>query len=257
LRAAFLLTHLSFIVKLTGSNSVFFHRMKRVINRAEAITLIVGLIIVLAIWGFVALADEVLEGDTHAFDHWVMRVLRDHSIPPQPIGPKWLVTGALSLTALGSVAVLAIVITVVVGYLWLQRKRRAMWTVLAATIGGQLLSSALKYFIGRPRPDSNLHLAEVYTASFPSGHSMLSAVVYLTLGALLASIEPSWRVRIYLIATAIMLTFIVGVSRVYIGVHYATDVLAGWSMGLAWALACWLAVHMMHRRFDAERVSSA
>jgi undecaprenyl-diphosphatase len=125
--------------------------------------------------------------------------------------------------------------------------------VIVAVVGGQVLSTLLKYFIDRPRPDIVHHLSHVYTTSFPSGHSMMSAVVYLTLGALLARFVPQRALKLYFIGLAMFLTFLVGVSRVYMGVHWPTDVLAGWTAGLVWAIACWLVARQLQRRHVVER----
>src|SRR6478609_3685952 len=128
-----------------------------------------------------------------------------------------------------------------------------MWLVLVSSFGGLLISSLLKDIINRPRPQLVPHLSQVYTSSFPSGHSMLSAVVYLTLGSLLARIAPGMMVKLYLIAVALLLTFLVGVSRVYMGVHYPTDVLAGWTAGLVWAILCWLAARRLQIHGAVEK----
>jgi undecaprenyl-diphosphatase len=163
-----------------------------------------------------------------------------------------LVEAGINITALGSVAVLTLVILFAASYLLLQRKYHAMWLVIIATISGQILSSLIKWFVGRPRPDEELHLVQVSTASFPSGHSMLSAVVYLTVGALLAKVEARRRVKVFWIASALVITVLVGISRTYVGVHYPTDVLAGWAAGLAWAMVCWLIAQMLQRRGKVE-----
>jgi undecaprenyl-diphosphatase len=143
---------------------------------------------------------------------------------------------------------------VVVGYLLRQRAFAAMCLVLISTLGGALLSSVLKFFFGRERPDATLHLVTVHSLSFPSGHAMLSAVVYLTLGALLAQVVPRRLDKMYFIIVALVLTLLIGLSRVYLGVHYPTDVLAGWSVGLAWALLCWVVARYLRRRGVVDAV---
>jgi undecaprenyl-diphosphatase len=173
--------------------------------------------------------------------------------PSRPIGPRWLPEVGRDLTALGGVAALTLTTAFVAGYLLIVRKYHAMWLVLAATLGGLLISTLLKHLIDRARPDLVPHLSHVYTSSFPSGHSMLSAVVYLTLGALLTRLAAERRVKLYFLAAALLLTFLVGVSRVYMGVHYPTDVLAGWTAGLVWALLCWLVARYLQRRGAVER----
>lgn len=217
------------------------------------IVLVAVLLIVGGTWGFIELADEVREGDTQRFDDWAVRAMRRADDPSRPIGPHWLPEVGRDLTALGGVAVLSLTTAFVAGYLLIVRKYHAMWLVLAATLGGLLISTLLKHLIDRARPDLVPHLSHVYTSSFPSGHSMLSAVVYLTLGALLTRLASERRVKLYFLAAALLLTFLVGVSRVYMGVHYPTDVLAGWTAGLVWALLCWLVARYLQRRGAVEK----
>jgi undecaprenyl-diphosphatase len=204
------------------------------------------LAVVAGTWGFIYLLDEVKEGETRHFDETVIRYLRAHE------GPPWLQEVGRDFTALGGVAVMALVTSAVAGYFLLRRKYGAMWLVLFATGGGLALSTVLKLFIDRARPTLVEHRSVVYTSSFPSGHSMLSAVVYLTLGSLLARIMPGRVLKLYFLGLAIGLTFLVGVSRVYLGVHWPTDVLAGWTGGLVWALVCWLIARHLQRRGKVE-----
>jgi undecaprenyl-diphosphatase len=219
----------------------------------SVVVLIAVLVAVLGTWGFIALTDEVKEGDTQHFDDWAIRSLRQPDNPAIPIGPKWLAEVGRDMTALGGVAVLSLVMLFVAGYLLMVRKYHAMWLVLIATISGLIVSSILKYLIDRQRPGIVPHLSQVYSSSFPSGHSMLSAVVYLTLGSLLARFAPGMMLKIYFIAVALIITFLVGASRVYMGVHYPTDVLAGWTAGLVWAILCWLIARRLQVRGAVEQ----
>jgi undecaprenyl-diphosphatase len=188
---------------------------------------------------FAQLTDEVLEGETHAFDETVLLALRNPADTADPIGPVWLEGMMRDFTALGSLGVLTFLSLAVVGFLVLQGKRRTALLVVVAVGGGIVVSMLTKAGFNRPRPDLVSHGARVFTASFPSAHSMMAAVVYLTLGALLARVQPRLDMRLYLIGLAGALTAIVGFSRVYLGVHWPTDVLAGWALGAAWALGCW------------------
>jgi undecaprenyl-diphosphatase len=128
-----------------------------------------------------------------------------------------------------------------------------MWLVLAASAGGLIISSLLKHEFERRRPSVVPHLATVYTSSFPSGHSMMASAVYLTLGALLTRIVPERSAKVYFIAVAILVAILVGLSRVYLGVHYPTDVLAGWTAGSVWALVCWQVARYLQQRGTVER----
>jgi undecaprenyl-diphosphatase len=149
--------------------------------------------------------------------------------------------------------VLTLITAAVAGFLWLKRMFGAMWLVILAALGGLVVSSLLKGAFERPRPDIVPHLSQVYTSSFPSGHSMLSATIYLTLGTLLGRFVQPFRLKAYFLIVALILTGLVGVSRVYMGVHYPTDVLAGWAAGLAWALICWLVARYLQRRGAVEQ----
>jgi undecaprenyl-diphosphatase len=231
-------------------------QLLRSVLRQESVILLAVLVVMVSIWGFVEIAEEVVAGETQALDKWVVRQLRRADDPSVPIGPPWLVNAGKDITALGSVSVLLLLFAAVVGYLLLQRAYGAVWLVAVATLGGMLLSSVLKLSFSRQRPDVVPHLVEIYTFSFPSGHSMLSAVVYLTLGALLARIVPRRTGKIYFLTVALVLTFLIGLSRIYLGVHYPTDVLAGWSAGLAWALLCWLAARYLQHRGAVETAES-
>lgn len=226
-------------------------KMRRVAQYASVRVLVLALAVVAGVWGFVELAEDVLEEDTRAFDHWLLDALRHPEDPAWPRGPRWLVEIGRDITALGSSVVLALVTATVAGFLLLQRKYGAMWFVLITSVSGGLLSRLLKEFFARERPDP-VPCIWVSSPSFPSGHAMLSAVVYLALGILLARIEPRPLLKVYYLSVTMALTFLVGTSRVYLGVHYPTDVLAGWTVGLVWALLCWLAAWYLQRRGAVE-----
>ncbi|MCM2372461.1 phosphatase PAP2 family protein [Aporhodopirellula aestuarii] len=206
----------------------------------EPIVLLGLLTVVLVSWGFVELAGEVLEGDTDTFDRWAVKNLRQSENLGSPIGPAWLAEAGRDLTGLGGIPVLLIAIVASAGFLAINHSYRLLGVLLVSTLGGIGVSLVLKGWFSRPRPDIVPHLSHVYTSSFPSGHSMMSAVVYLTLAALIAPVLRHFWIRVYVISVAVLLTFLVGVSRVYMGVHYPTDVFAGWAAGLVWALLCWL-----------------
>lgn len=228
-------------------------RAKDRVFRLEPVLLITLLALVVGIWIFVELADEVIEGELDTFDERVILAMRKADAPAEPIGPAWLETVGMDITALGGYTVLTLVVLAVAGYLLLAGKTHGMWLVLVASGGGYALTMGLKEVFGRERPDIVPHLVHAGSASFPSGHAMMSAVVYLTLGVLLAQLAEHWALRIYALVVALCLTFLVGISRVFLGVHYPTDVLAGWSAGLAWALLCWLAARWLQQRGMVEQ----
>ncbi len=212
-----------------------------------------ALVVVGAAWAFAELTDAVVEGGTRSFDRAVLLALRRSGDLARPVGPDWLTGVAHSLTALGDWAVLLLLTAVVVGFLLLQGRRRMAGFVVVAMAGGQALATILKVLVARPRPEVVPHLVSVQTSSFPSGHSMMAAVAYLTLAALAARVVAERRLKVYVLAVAMGLTLIVGVTRVYLGVHYPTDVLAGWTAGLAWALLCGLVARALQRRGRIRR----
>ena len=168
-----------------------------------------------------------------------MLALRSSADPRVPIGPTWLPEAARDLTSLGSIIVLVIITLAVVGYLFLAGRSAVAWLTLIAVFGGIVLSDLLKFAFERARPDVVNPLARVFTTSFPSGHATLSAITYLTIGAILARSQPLSTISVYFLSLAAFLTMLIGVSRIYLGVHYPTDVLAGWCIGAAWAMGCW------------------
>jgi len=204
-------------------------------------------------WAFIAIADEVLEGETHALDSTILLALRNPQDLANPLGPTWLEEAARDFTGLGGYAILTLLTSATVIYLLMAGKRGAALLVLASIVGGTLLSTGLKMGFERPRPDLVPHATRVYTASFPSGHAMLSAITYLTLGALLARVEKSRRISAFIMGLAIVMTLLVGASRVYLGVHWPSDVLAGWSVGAAWAALCWFVALQLQRKGQVER----
>jgi undecaprenyl-diphosphatase len=222
------------------------------LSRAETRLFASILVIAALLLGFGVLAEEVIEGETLPFDRTLLLALRMSGNPSVPIGPPWLPEAARDISALGSTIVLGILLLAVVGYLLLTKRRAAAWLMLGAVLSGVALNTLLKFSFARPRPDVVAPLARVVTASFPSGHATMSAITYLTLGALLARTHSQVSVRIYFMALAALLTVLVGLSRIYLGVHYPTDVLAGWCIGTAWAMGCWVLMTWLQRRGQVE-----
>lgn len=222
-------------------------------GQREWMALIVLMFLAGAAWVFLELSDYISEEAPHYLDEQVLLTLRNPDDLSDPAGPKWVEEMGRDVTALGGVSLLTLLSVSVIGYLLLEHKVRIAVFVVIAVGGGILISSFLKTEFDRPRPDLVPHESNVYTKSFPSGHSMLSAVTYLTLAALLAHIQERRRVKYYLMGIAVLVTVAVGVSRVYMGVHWPSDVLAGWAAGAAWALICWLVGHWLQHRGRLEQ----
>lgn len=204
-------------------------------------------------WLFTFIASEVIHGDTQAFDRTLLLAMRrpvDHAL----LGPPGLQDAARDVTALGGVTALTLLTGLTACFLLLDGKKRMTLFVVGSVASGLLISTLLKDTFQRPRPDIVPQVGYVSTPSFPSGHSMLSAVTYLTLGALLARSQEKRRHKAFFLLAAAFLSFLVGVSRVYLGVHWPTDVLAGWTAGACWASLCWLAARwlQLHRTIEDE-----
>jgi len=217
-------------------------------TRGELTVLATLLVLTAALLAFATIAENVVAGDTETFDRTVLLALREPDDPSDPIGPPWLETVARDMTSLGSLTVLAAVSLAVAGYLLTVRRPRIALLVLAAVGSGMAVSSLLKHLFGRLRPDLVPHGVQVATSSFPSGHAMLSAVTWLTLGALLVRVHRRRSTRAYLFGVAVLLALAIGASRVYLGVHWPTDVLAGWCVGAAWAMLWWIVAALGERR---------
>lgn len=217
--------------------------------REQELGLVVALLVLGAIgWGLIELTGEVLEGDTHAIDERLLLAMRAPGDLNDPIGPGWVEEMGRDFTALGGIGVLTLITLFAAGYLVIRGARHTMWFMLVAVVGGVIASVLLKYVFDRPRPDLVPHESIVYTTSFPSGHSMMAATTYLTLAVLLMQIDPRRRVRAFFLGAALLVTVLVGVSRVYLGVHWPSDVLAGWGMGALWALLCWTVARALRQR---------
>jgi undecaprenyl-diphosphatase len=221
-------------------------------DRPEVWTLAVLFAIGALVLAFGQIAEDALAGDATKFDQRVLLLFRSASDLSDPIGPPWMEEMARDITALGSYSVLGVIVCAVVIYLVMAQQRATAFWVLAAISGGILLSNLLKLVYERPRPDLVPHAVRVFTTSFPSGHATLSAITYLTLGALLASLHDSMRFKIYFLSIAILLTIAIGISRIYLGVHYPTDVLSGWCIGAAWAALCWTIFRWLQHRGQVE-----
>lgn len=225
-------------------------------GKVEFTVLLAALVVAGGLWGFVELMELARDSAPHGFDTEILLALRTPGDLATPVGPHWLPDAMRDLTSLGSMAVLVLITAAAIFYLLVERKPLAALFVFVAVAGGQVLSSLLKLGVDRPRPDVVPHLAEVHSLSFPSGHAMMSAVTFLTLGALLAQTLPDRATKIYVLTVAVLATLIVGFSRLYLGVHWPSDVAAGWCAGAAWAMLCWLVARWVLRRRAGARVDT-
>lgn len=196
---------------------------------------------------FVLLTQLALQEQPHELDRYLLLLMRKPHDLSDPLGPPWLEEVGRDITALGGNAVLILLTLAVLIFLLMSDKSYLALVVLVATLGALGASSLLKNSIDRDRPDLVPHRTVIYTASFPSGHSMLSASTYLTLGALLAATQRRKRIKIFILLFCTFITLLVGISRVYLGVHWPSDVVAGWTAGAAWALVCWLLARGLQR----------
>jgi undecaprenyl-diphosphatase len=207
---------------------------------------------VLAI-GFLSLSRAVVAGRTEDLDRQFLLAMREADDVSDPVGPRWFEEACRDITALGGVTVLSLLTVTVTAFFWLAGMHRGAVYVAFAVIGALVFNSALKAAFDRPRPDLVPHGSVVYHASFPSGHSMLAATVYLTLGMVASRFVPRQRLKVLLIGMAFLVTGLVGASRVYLGVHWPTDVVAGWAVGVAWALLCWCVAAWLQDRGLVEQ----
>jgi undecaprenyl-diphosphatase len=199
---------------------------------AVGVFLIVGtLIAALGTFVFARLADEVREGATQVFDDRVMTWMGQHRI-------DWLEQALVEVTALGTGVVVLSIVGVSAMFLWLTRHKYSAALLLVSTTGGIILNNVLKLFFMRERPRAFEWAAHASSSSFPSGHAMSAAIVYATVGYLAARLQKRRWARWLTLAFAMVLIVLICASRVYLGVHYPTDVLAGLVLGLAWAGFC-------------------
>ncbi len=211
----------------------------------EAVRVVGAVTFVGAVLFFISLARQAPNGAYQALELQLMQAMR---LDGEPLGPYWAESAVRDVTALGSAVVLILLILLIVGHLCLRRRFRLALLVAISTAGGEILNTLLKNAFERPRPDAALRLVEVASTSFPSGHAMAASIVYLTLGLVLARAAERRLEQMYFVAVALFLTGITGFSRVYLGVHYPTDVLAGWAAGTAWALLCCYVEDRLARR---------
>jgi len=210
--------------------------VSRRVGRIELSVLITLVVLLAGVWLFDTIAEGVVGRDPRYMDRQILLALREPGDPSDPIGPTGLEIMMRDFTALGGTAVTSLVTLSVVGYLLLRRQYNLVVLVVVTVVGSGILTQVLKSAYARPRPALVPGLMDVLDASFPSGHSSGAAAVYLTLGSLLARLQRRRVLEIYVLALAVALTLLVGISRVYLGVHYPSDVVAGWLLGALWAM---------------------
>jgi undecaprenyl-diphosphatase len=227
-------------------------RHVRSLHAALGIYLLAGFAALVATIGLFAwLADEVGEGATQQLDNAVLLWLDAHK-------SDLATRAALEVTALGSGLVVVMMVLVATAFLWLSRHRYSVLLLWVAVLGGEVLNGVLKTVFDRPRPHLFAWRTTAALSSFPSGHAMTSVVVYLTLAYLLARLEPSRTMRRLTLALAVLLVLGIGWSRLYLGVHYPSDVLAGYAAGLAWSTFCALGMEAVrHFRTRQPEVQQA
>ena len=205
---------------------------------------------------FVEVADDMTEADGQAFDHHVLALMRPYADDPgRPWGPWWLKEAAADITALGGISVLGLFALIVIVFLVAQRKWLSAVLLPLGLAGGVALSEGLKAVFERERPPVAVQAVETINASFPSGHALLSAVFYLTVAVMLTRAFPQKRLKALVLGVGVLLALLVGVTRIYLGAHWASDVIAGWAVGAAWAMVLWLAAYAVER-FQKRRHAS-
>lgn len=229
-----------------------FKQWSNRIGEIESSVLLFLALIVGGIWLFGVIADELVAEGPRPFDEQILLIFREQDDLNDPIGPKWVEEALRDFTALGGTGILLFITVGVVGYFLLRHNYRLAGLILLAVLGSFLLTYLLKAGYDRPRPELVPQITFVSAASFPSGHSSIAAATYLTLGALIARLQDQRRFKLYVMACAVVLVLLIGISRIYLGVHWPTDVLAGWILGAVWAMAVLLLAHWWKQRHRHE-----
>lgn len=227
--------------------------LRACLTRLEIAPLLGFLLPAFLIYATIEMMDEVREGEADPVDRAILATKREPGAPHEPIGPEWFVVAMKDITSLGSTTVLTLIVLSAAGFLLVSRRYRLAGIFVASMIAGTLLNALLKNIFERARPEFVATGVPIDSFSFPSGHAMLSAITYLTLGALLARSEQNAAYKGYVVGIAIAITLLIGLSRLYLGVHYPTDVLAGWSIGALGALGTWwIARHLSPSRMEED-----
>lgn len=228
--------------------TAFLTRALRV-ARTEIAAVTAMLVMALGVLTFVEVADDMRQADGQAFDAAVLHAVRPFADDPgRPWGPWWLHEAAADITSLGGISVLALFALITFGFQMILKKRLSALLLLVGLAGGVALSEGLKAVFERERPPVEFQAVETLNASFPSGHALLSTVFYLTLGVMLTRAFPRRRLKAYVLGVGVLIAVLIGLTRIYLGAHWASDVFAGWSVGAAWAMALWLVAYAVERR---------
>lgn len=222
--------------------------LRELLRQPHFLTLVLAAIAVGGVWAFIELADELREGELAAIDQRLLHLLRAPGDPGDPIGPRALEVAVRDITALGGVPVLTLFVALAVIVLWMERQHLAALWLALASLGAAALNVVLKALFARARPALLEPELLPTSFSFPSGHAFLSAAIYLTAGALLTQVIAKPATRAFVLAAAALVAVLIGLSRVYLGVHYPSDVLAGWTLGLCWAALCWAVFWNLRKR---------
>lgn len=216
--------------------------------RAEIAAVTALMVLAGTILAFIEIADDMREGDGQRFDERVLAWMRPWPDDPgRPWGPWWLHEAAADITSLGGISVLGLFAVGAMGLLLLQKKRLSALLLAVGLAGGVALSEGLKAVFERERPPPAYQAVETLNASFPSGHALLATVFYLTLGVMLTRAFPQRRLKAYALGAGVTIALLVGLTRIYLGAHWASDVFAGWCVGAAWAVALWLFAYGVQR----------
>lgn len=226
------------------------------VARTEIAALLALLVVAGGVLTFIELADDMTEADGQAFDHQILALMRPYANDPgRPWGPWWLKEAAADLTSLGGISVLGLFALIVIVFLLSQRKWLSSFLLVVGLAGGVALSEGLKAVFERARPPEAMQAVETINASFPSGHALLSTVFYLSVAVMLTRAFPRERFKIFVLGVGILMALLVGLTRIYLGAHWASDVFAGWAVGAAWAMALWLVAYGVARRQKRRRAA--
>lgn len=218
------------------------------VARTEIAALTALFVAAVGVVSFVELADDMTEADGQAFDQQVLALLRPYADDPgRPWGPWWLKEAAADITSLGGISVLGLFTLIAIAFLLSQRKWLSSLLLALGLTGGVMLSEGLKAVFERERPPRALQAVETINASFPSGHALLATVFYLSVAVMLTRAFPRRRFKIFVLGVGMVMALLVGLTRIYLGAHWATDVFAGWAVGSAWAMFLWLVAYGVAR----------